>query len=220
MKKRGKSVHPKPVARPATLDADPVVSLECLMNLEESSLRSEELFRGKLLHAFRDEVLLPDGQTSVREWLDHPGASAVVPLFEDGRTMLVRQFRFPPRRTFLEVPAGKLDNHGEAAEAVARRELEEETGWTAATLVHLGSFYPCIGYSNEVIHFYLARDLEKGRQDLQHGEFMEIVSLGFSEALELVRKGEILDMKTVTALTLAERHLEERASESGGKGFR
>ncbi len=190
------------------------------MNLEESSIKSEELFQGKLLHAFRDEVRLPDGDTSVREWIHHPGASAVVPLFEDGRTMLVRQFRFPPRRVFLEVPAGKLDNHGEPAEDVALRELEEETGWRAGRLDHLGSFYPCIGYSNEIIHFFLARDLTKGQQDLQHGEFMEILSLGFGEALDLLKKGEILDMKTATALTLAERFLEKEAVTEPGKGFR
>lgn len=185
------------------------------MNLEESSIRSEEVFRGKLIHAFRDEVRLPDGETSVREWIDHPGASAVVPLFEDGRTMLVRQFRFPPRRVFLEVPAGKLDQHGEAPESVAQRELEEETGWKAGRLDHLGSFYPCIGYSNELIHFYLARDLTKGDQDLQDGEFMEIESMDFSDALDLVQKGEILDMKTVTALRLAERFLQERKGDRG-----
>lgn len=190
------------------------------MNLEESSLTSETVFSGKLLHARRDEVRLPDGDTSVREWIDHPGASAVVPLFEDGRTMLVRQFRFPPRRTFLEVPAGKLDHHGESAESVAIRELEEETGWTAESLTPLGSLYPCIGYSNEIIHFFLARELKKGRRDLQHGEFMEVVSLGFSDAIELMKRGEILDMKTLAALTLAERRLEEEAQEPAGKGFR
>ncbi|HEX7072366.1 MAG TPA: NUDIX hydrolase [Rhodothermales bacterium] len=190
------------------------------MTLEESSIRSEELFQGKLLHAYRDEVRLPDGDTSIREWIKHPGASAVVPLFEDGRTMLVRQFRFPPRREFLEVPAGKLDHHGESAEAVALRELEEETGWRAGKVIHLGSFYPCIGYSNEIIHFYLARGLEKGRQDLQHGEFMEVMSLAFTDALELLRRGEILDMKTATALNLAERFLEDEARETEAKGFR
>ena len=175
------------------------------MHLEETSLRSEEVFNGKLLHAFRDEVRLPDGDTSIREWLNHPGASAVVPLFEDGSTILVRQFRFPPRRTFLEVPAGKLDQHGEPPEDVARRELEEETGWTAGRLTHLGSFYPCIGYSNEIIHFYLAEELKEGRRELQHGEFMDVLRMPFSEAMERLERGEILDMKTVTALMMAAR---------------
>jgi len=100
-----------------------------MSNLNETQLSSEQLVDGVLLEAFRDEVRLPDGDTSVREWIDHPGASAIVPVFEDGHTLLVRQFRYPPRRTFLEVPAGKLDKPGEDPEDVAARELEEETGW-------------------------------------------------------------------------------------------
>lgn len=134
--------------------------------------------------------------------------------------MLVRQFRFPPRQVFWEVPAGKLDHRDEEAEIVARRELEEETGWRPGRLTRLGSLYPCIGYSNEIIHFFLAQDLEKGVRDLQHGEFIEVAPMGFDEALELVKKGEILDMKTVMALMLAERYLADQQKEEPGVGFR
>ena len=104
-----------------------------MADLTETPLRSEPVYDGALLKAYRDKVELPDGKTSVREWIDHPGASAIVPIFEDGQTLLVRQFRYPPRRTFLEVPAGKLDTDEEPPEDVARRELEEETGWRIAT---------------------------------------------------------------------------------------
>src|SRR5690606_34723839 len=123
------------------------------------------------------------GGTSVREWIDHPGASAVLPLFPDGTTVLVRQFRYPPRKTFLEVPAGKLDHDGEPPEAVAVRELEEETGWKPGTLHHLASCYPCIGYSNEVIHFYVAEDLERGQVQFGEGEFLESVTIPVREAI-------------------------------------
>ena len=180
-----------------------------MADLTEKPLRSESVFDGALLKAYRDEVELPDGETSVREWIDHPGASAIVPIFEDGQTLLVRQFRYPPRRTFLEVPAGKLDEKDEPPEDVARRELEEETGWRAHRFERVGSIYPCIGYSNEVIHFFVATELERGEQSLGDAEFMDVLKMPFEEAVAKARRGEILDMKSVTALLLAAAHLEE-----------
>jgi ADP-ribose pyrophosphatase len=181
-----------------------------MTDLTEITLSTEQLLDGKLLSVHRDTVKVPDGGESIREWIDHPGASAVVPIFEDGTTLLVRQFRYPPRKTFLEVPAGKLDREGEDPQAVAARELEEETGWKAGKFTRLAALYPCIGYSNEVIYFYLAEELSEGRQELSDGEFMELVPLKFSEALDLVRSGEILDMKSVAALLYAEFHLNSR----------
>ena len=156
-----------------------------MQNLTETPLRSEQLVDGKLLKVYRDEVRLPDGTASVREWIDHPGAAAVVPLFEDGTTLLVRQYRYAPRHLTLEVPAGKIDHDDEDPEAVAARELEEETAWRAGRLVSLGAFYPCIGYSNEIIHFYLAEDLSKVEQVEVEGEFLEVVSLDFKAALAM-----------------------------------
>lgn len=180
-----------------------------MADLTETQLSSEQLVDGVLLKAFRDEVRLPDDQTSVREWIDHPGASAIVPLFDDGSTLLVRQFRYPPRRTFLEVPAGKLDEPGEAPEDVARRELEEETGVQAGRFEHAGMAYPCIGYSSECIHVFTAHDLERGSQSLAEGEFVEVVEMGFDEALRRARQGDLKDMKTVTALVYAAAHANE-----------
>lgn len=178
-----------------------------MADLTEKQVSSEQLIDGVLLKAYRDRVELPDGNESVREWIDHPGAAAIVPLFEDGQTLLVRQFRYPPRRTFLEVPAGKIDQGSEEPEVVAARELEEETGWRARRFTHVGSSYPCIGYSNEIIHFYVARDLERGRQELEDGEFMEVEMLPFEEAVAKARQGEILDMKSVAALFFAATHV-------------
>lgn len=180
-----------------------------MSDLTESPLSSEQLVDGVLLNAFRDEVRLPDGETSVREWIDHPGASAIVPVFEDGRTLLVRQFRYPPHRTFLEVPAGKLDEPGEDPADVAARELEEETGWRAERFEPIGAAYPCIGYSNEIIHVFAAYGLEQGQQDLAEGEFVEVVEMQLNEAVARAREGEIKDMKTITALFYATAHVNE-----------
>lgn len=180
-----------------------------MTDLAEEQLSSEQLVDGVLLSAFRDRVRLPDGRTSVREWIDHPGASAIVPIFEDGRTLMVRQFRYPPRRTFLEVPAGKLDAPDEAPKAVAARELEEETGWQASQLKRLGAAYPCIGYSNELIYVFAAYGLERGSQDLAPGEFVEVVPMALSDAIERARSGTLKDMKTITALVYAAAHLNE-----------
>ena len=183
-------------------------------DLTEEPLDSELLVDGALLKAHRDRVRTPDGSESVREWIDHPGASAIVPLFDDGDTILVRQFRYPPRRTFLEVPAGKIDVPGEDPSGVAARELEEETGWKADAFQHLASTYPCIGYSNEVIHFFLATGLHRGEQDLSDGEFVEVVRMPLQEAVEKARTGELKDMKTVAALLYADAHLRDAHEEN------
>lgn len=188
--------------------------------LIEDRINSKQLVDGKLLKVYRDEVKLPDGEQSIREWIDHPGASAVVPVFEDGTTMMVRQFRYPPRRTFLEVPAGKIDKSDEDPEGVAARELEEETGWRASRFAKLGALYPCIGYSNEIIHFYLAEDLERGERNLAEGEFMDVVPIAFEEAIRQVKAGEILDMKSAMALLYAQAFLEARQEELEGKKLR
>ncbi len=179
-------------------------------DLTERSESSETLVNGHLIKANRDVVRLPDGTRSIREWIDHPGASAVVPILPDGRVVMVRQYRFPARRTFLEVPAGKLDGPDEDPAEAARRELEEETGWRAGRLEHLASLYSCIGYSNEVIHLYLCRDLRPGTQALAEGEHVDLVVMDFDEALAKAFSGELDDMKTVAALTLAARRLGEQ----------
>jgi len=184
-----------------------------MQDLTERRLASEQLVDGKLLKVYRDQVRLPDGTASVREWIKHPGASAVVSLFPDGSTLLIRQFRYPPRRTFLEIPAGKIDKGGEAPEEVAVRELEEETGWRAQRFTALGAFYPCIGYSDEVIHIYLAEGLAEGRQNLESHEFVEVVRMPLEEAVALARSGAVEDMKSMVGLLRAEAYLATRDPE-------
>src|SRR5690606_19544751 len=125
------------------------------------------------------------------------------------------------RRVFLEVPAGKLDKPGEDPEAVARRELTEETGYTAETFHYLGRTYPCIGYSNEVIHLYLADGLEKvGEQALETGEHLEVTTLGFTEAVRMAQRGEILDAKSALALLMADAYLKDRKAELDAEKWR
>ena len=189
-------------------------------SLRETKLRSEQLLDGVLLKVHRDDVQLPDGNTSQREWIDHPGAAAVVPRFKDGTTVLVRQFRYAAGQEFLEVPAGKIDHEDEAPEEVARRELEEEAGIRAETVRRVGATYPAIGYSNEVIHLCVAEDLEHTAPDREEGEFMEVVALPFAEAMQKVRDGEIQDAKSVAALVRAEAFFEGRAREAEEKKLR
>ena len=179
--------------------------------LEEVSLSSEAVYDGDLLHVRRDTVRLPDGETSGREWIDHPGASAVVPIDDEGRVVLVRQFRFGPGREFWEVPAGKFDEEGEDALAVARREMAEEVGLEAATWTPLGVTYPAIGYSNEAIHLFLAEGLRRTEVDVDDDEFVEPFRLPFAEAVAMARRGDVEDAKSCVALLLAAAVVEARA---------
>ena len=167
--------------------------------LREKKQSTEEIFNGELLHVFKDQVELPDQSTSVREWIDHPGASAVVPIFGDGTVMLLKQFRYPPRKTFIEVPAGKIDP-GEDAGSTAERELLEESGITCRQLIEVGSFYPAIGYANEIIHVFVGWNLDEEAQSEDDDEFLLKYRIPFSEAMKMIRTGEIDDGKTICSL--------------------
>ena len=180
------------------------------MDLTERSIRSEQVYDGVLLDVRRDEVRLPDGETSGREWIKHPGAAAVVPIDAEGRVVLLRQFRFGPGREFWEVPAGKFDADGEEALDVAKRELAEEAGVEAARWARLGQTYPAIGYSDEVIHLFLAEGLSPTDTHVDDDEFVEPFRLPFAEAVAMARRGEIEDAKSCVALLLAAAVVEGR----------
>jgi ADP-ribose pyrophosphatase len=175
-----------------------------LKDLTEKALSSEQVFDGTLLKVYRDAVRLPDGSAATREYIKHPGAVAVVPLFEDGRVLLERQFRYPHHREFIEVPAGKLDP-GEPPLDTAKRELLEETGYVAAQWTRVGVIHTAIAYTDEAIEIFLARRLEERERKLDAGEFLETFSVPFEEAVEMIRDGRITDAKTVSALLLVER---------------
>jgi len=167
--------------------------------LEEARIDGEVVYRGRLLEVHRDRVRLPDGAESVREWIRHPGAVAIVALFDDGRVLLERQFRYPLRRAFIEIPAGKLEP-GEDPLETGKRELLEETGYVAQDWRRLGVIHNAIGYSDEAIEIWLARGLDKREQSLAEGEFLEVFALPLAEAKAMARDGRITDVKTITGL--------------------
>jgi ADP-ribose pyrophosphatase len=171
-------------------------------DLTEHTLTSETVFRGALLRVHRDTVRTPGGE-SAREWVQHVGAAAVVPLLADGTTVLVRQYRYPARREFVEVPAGKLDE-GETPEVSAARELGEEVGLKARTWTKLGVTYPTVGYSDEVVHLFLAEDVEETEAQADEGEHVVPVRMPFAEAVARARRGGFDDAKTTIALLLAD----------------
>lgn len=173
-------------------------------DLTEHTLTSEVVYQGRLLHARRDTVRLPNGLESSREYLLHPGAAVMLPIFANGDILLERQHRYPLHRDFIELPAGKFDP-GETELACAQRELLEETGYAAREWRYLNTIYPCIGYSNERLVYFLARDLEHVGEDPDHDEFLEILRLPFGEAMDMVRDGRIDEAKTVMGLLWFER---------------
>ena len=170
-----------------------------MRDLTERYESGEEVFRGTFLRLHRDVVRLPDGTRTVREYLQHPGAAVIAARFDDGRVLLERQHRYPHRRDFLELPAGKLEP-GEPHLATAQRELREETGVIARHWRRLGVIHNAIAYSDEAIEMFLATGLEQREARPDAGEFIETLAVPFDEALAMVRDGRITDAKTVSAL--------------------
>ena len=177
-------------------------------DLTETELSSETVFKGRLMHVKLDRVRLPDGGESTREYIVHPGAVVVIPVFENGDLLLERQHRYPLHRDFIELPAGKIDA-GEADLTCAKRELEEETGYTASEWREVTTIYPCIGYSDERLAFYLARGLEAGNHGRDPDEFLEILRVPFGEAMDWLRSGKICETKTVIGLFWLEKMLDQ-----------
>lgn len=172
--------------------------------LIERRIDGVEVYSGHFLHVQRDRVLLPDGRESAREFIRHPGAVMIVPLLDEGRLLLERQYRYPMERVMLEFPAGKLDA-GEEPLACARRELAEETGYRAAEWAYAGILHNAIAYSDEGIHIFFARGLERGEQHLDEGEFLELVTHTASELDALALRGELTDAKTLIGLLWLQR---------------
>jgi ADP-ribose pyrophosphatase len=173
-------------------------------DLTEHGVSSERVYDGALLKVYRDAVRLPDGSEGAREYIRHPGAVAIVPLFDDGRVLLERQFRYPHRREFIEVPAGKLEP-GEPHLDTAKRELLEETGYAAAEWTRLGVIHTAIAYTDEAIEIFLARRLTEKSRKLDAGEFLEILAVPFDTAIAMIRDGRITDAKSVAGLLWVEK---------------
>ena len=177
-----------------------------MSDLKETRIASEQKFSGRLIDLYLDQVELPNGQTSSREWIDHPGAVCIIPVLPDDKICLIRQFRYGPGEEFIEIPAGKLDS-GEAPLDCAYRELEEEIGYRANKLTFLTNIHPAIGFSNEKMWMYLAEDLEKYENKLDQDEFLELLPTPLEKALDLIWSGKITDVKTIIGLLWAKRLL-------------
>lgn len=175
-------------------------------DLAEVTLSSETIAEGGMLLVKRDQVRVPSGAMSQREYVIHPGAVVVIPVLDNGNLLLERQFRYPLSRVFIELPAGKIDA-GEPHLATGQRELLEETGYTAAEWIYLGLQHPCIGYSNEVIYIYLARGLSAGQHNRDIDEALQLFEASLEECMQMIRRGELTDGKTMVALFHAEKFL-------------
>ncbi len=162
-------------------------------------ISSEEIYRGKAVSLKREEVLLPSGKKIYRECVVHRGASAIIPIKENGKIIFVKQYRHPVGEVILEIPAGTLKS-GEDPEVCAARELEEETGYRPGRLAHLLTIYPSPGYSSERLYIYLAEDLERGSQNLGLDEDISVVELSLDEALKAIKDHRIRDGKTIAAI--------------------
>ncbi len=171
-------------------------------NLVEKKISSEKVFDGVLLHVRKDIVELPNGHESVREWITHPGASSIIPLLPDNQIILVKQFRYPIGQVTLEVPAGKLDFANEDPLTCARRELSEETGYTAGEIWKLTTIATTVGFTNEIIHLYAAKDLTPGKQHPDEDEFINAIKMPLTAALQLVESGKIIDSKTIISIMM------------------
>ena len=167
-------------------------------HLTEHTTAREELLKGRFLHVVRDTVRLPDGGSATREYILHPGAVAVVPLTDDGRIVLERQYRHATRKVMIEIPAGKLDA-GEGPLVCGQRVLLEETGYVAREWAYAFTMYPTVAYSDEAIHIWFARGLEHRGAQLDQGEFLDVFTATPQEFLEWCRDGRIVDSKTLAS---------------------
>ncbi len=183
--------------------------------LIERQLDSKLIFDGRILHVYDDAVELPNGHTASRELIRHVGAVCVIPVLDDGRVVVERQYRYPVDRVLTEIPAGKLDAPDEDPEAAARRELREETGYTCDELIPLGAFYPAPAYSSEKIHMYLARGLHRGAQDLDEDEFLNVTLAPLAELVQQALRGQLPDVKTQAAVLRAWTMLRPEAPDPG-----
>jgi ADP-ribose pyrophosphatase len=182
-------------------------------HLRESCISSEDAYQGKFLKLKKDIVSLPDGKETFREYLIHPGAVAILPILDDGRILLERQFRYPVDQAIIEIPAGKLEI-GEDPLICAQRELLEETGYTATAWKFLGRIHPVISYSTEFIDIYQATGLSSGERCLDDGEFLDVFAASIDEMHQWIADGRITDVKTIISIY----HLDRNSHQPSIKG--
>ncbi|SFX97666.1 NUDIX domain-containing protein [Ruminococcus sp. XPD3002] len=170
------------------------------MHLNEKTLSSETVYHGKIFDITHNTVELENGETAVRDVLVHHGGVCVIPVTEDNDIYMVKQFRYPFGEVTLEIPAGKLEK-GEDHRECGLRELREETGFTCSEYTYIGKIYPVPAYDTEIIHVYMARGLRRqGEQSLDEDEFLDVVKIPLSEAVEMIMSGKLHDSKTQIAV--------------------
>ena len=177
-----------------------------MINLKENKISSKIIYQGSLLDVRCDEVRLPNGNTSTREWIKHPGAVCMIPQLPDEKIALIRQYRYPVQQEMIELPAGKLEEN-ENPDACAKRELEEEIGYRSEKLTFITHIHPAIGFANEVMGLYLAENLVKTVSNMDEDEFLELMPTPLKKAVQMVWNGDITDVKTIIGLLWAERLL-------------
>ncbi|MCY7823582.1 ADP-ribose pyrophosphatase [Bacillus spizizenii] len=172
-----------------------------MKSLEEKTISKEQIFSGKVIDLYVEDVELPNGKTSKREIVKHPGAVAILAVTDEGKIIMVKQFRKPLERAIVEIPAGKLEK-GEEPEYTALRELEEETGYTAKKLTKITAFYTSPGFADEIVHVFLAEELSvlEEKRELDEDEFVEVMEVTLDDALKLVESREVYDAKTAYAI--------------------
>ena len=177
-----------------------------MSNLKETCLSSKHIYKGKFLDVWKDKVELPNGRTSSREYIKHPGAVVIIPVLPDRKIGLIRQYRYPMGMEQIELPAGKLDKNEDHLDT-AKRELEEEIGYRANSMKEITEIHPCIGYSDERMWIYLAEGLSytKTNQDLD--EFVELTPTELSDSVEMIWSGKITDVKSIIGILWANRLL-------------
>lgn len=176
------------------------------MHLNEKTLSSQPAYDGCIFTITKDIAELEDGTTARRDVLHHPGGVGVIPVTDENEVLLVKQFRYPFSEITTEIPAGKLD-YGESNSECGKRELLEETGCTCSEYTYLGEIYPVPAYDTEIIHIYMARGLEHQKQNLDEGEFLDVIKIPLSKAAEMVMNNEIKDAKSKIAILMAARIL-------------
>ena len=182
------------------------------MVFEEKTISSEMIYEGKILNLRKDKVNVKDNQTSYREIIEHNGGVALAALTDEGKLVMVKQFRKAAEKVVLEVPAGKIEK-GEDHSITAERELKEETGYTAGKIEFITSFYSSIGYSTEVIHLYLATQLTPGETDFDDNESIDIIEYHLEELKDMIFNREIEDAKTIAAILLVESIMEKQRTQ-------
>lgn len=185
------------------------------MTFEEKTIKSERIYEGTIINLRKDKVTVQNG-TSFREIIEHNGGAVLAAVTNEGKLVMVRQYRKPAGRVMLEVPAGKIDK-GESAESAAKRELKEETGYTAGKIEFLMQFYPSVGYSEEILYLYLCTDLTPGETNFDENEAIDIEEYEIAELHEMVMTGKINDAKTIIAIMAVKNLLGEGQLEAGRK---